>query len=50
MKNLIFLRRIISAELLSENNFCGVTLGNLILRAETAVISALSCVIYEYED
>lgn len=33
-----------------KNNFCGVTLGNLILRAETAVISALSCVIYEYED
>ena len=33
-----------------KNNFYGVTLGNLILRAETAVISALSCVIYEYED
>ena len=33
-----------------RNNFYCVTLGNLILRAETAVISALSCVIYEYED
>lgn len=37
-------------KLFEDNNFYGVTLGNLILRAETAVISALSSVIYEYEN
>jgi 16S rRNA (uracil1498-N3)-methyltransferase len=35
--------------LFQENNIARVTLGNLILRAETAVITAISDVVYEYE-
>lgn len=36
-------------ELFKKENIALVSLGNLILRAETAVVSALSQVIYEYE-
>ena len=36
-------------EFFKENNFDCVTISNLIYRAETAAISALSEVIYEYE-
>ncbi len=36
-------------ELLHNNNISSVTLGNLILRAETAVITAIGNIIYEYE-
>lgn len=35
--------------LFRENNIAQITLGNLILRAETASISAISDVVYEYE-
>ncbi|MDD3012526.1 MAG: RsmE family RNA methyltransferase [Candidatus Gastranaerophilales bacterium] len=35
--------------LFRENNIAQVTLGNLILRAETAAITAISDVVYEYE-
>lgn len=37
-------------ELFGKNNIAKVSLGNLILRAETASIAALSGIIYEYEN
>jgi len=37
-------------ESFSPNNIAKVSLGNMILRAETAVIAALSGVVYEYEN
>lgn len=37
-------------ELFNKNNIPKVSLGNLILRAETATITALSGIIYEYEN
>ena len=37
-------------EFLDKNNIPKVSLGNLILRAETATINALSGIIYEYEN
>lgn len=37
-------------ELFTKNNIAKVSLGNMILRAETAAITALSGVIYEYEN
>lgn len=37
-------------ELFNKNNIAKVSLGNLILRAETATINALSGIIYEYEN
>ena len=37
-------------ELFNKNNITKVSLGNMILRAETAVITALSGVVYEYEN
>ncbi len=36
-------------ELLHSNNILSVTLGNLILRAETAALTAIGNIIYEYE-
>lgn len=36
-------------KLFKENDFSCVTLGNLILRAETAAITAIANIIYEYE-
>jgi len=35
--------------LFKEKNFPTITLGNLVLRAETAAITALSDIIYEFE-
>lgn len=37
-------------ELFTQNNIAKISLGNMILRAETAAITALSGVIYEYEN
>lgn len=37
-------------ELFEQNNIGKISLGNLILRAETATINALSGIIYEYEN
>lgn len=37
-------------ELFNKRNIPKVSLGNMILRAETAVISAISSVVYEYEN
>lgn len=37
-------------EFFNANNIAGVSLGNMILRAETAVIAALSGIVYEYEN